>query len=132
MPPRIAFAGAHHLILAARTRKRLAELDYDFDALKAYMSQRDLTTVALVHRLDATTFAARNPFPVGGVVEDPATGAAAAAFGAYLRALGLVTPPVRVTIHQGDDLGRPSLLRVDLDAEPGSGVRVTGRAVDIL
>jgi PhzF family phenazine biosynthesis protein len=132
MPPRIAFAGAHHLILAARTRKRLAELDYDFDALKAYMSQRDLTTVALVHRLDATTFAARNPFPVGGVVEDPATGAAAAAFGAYLRALGLVPPPVRVTIHQGDDLGRPSLLRVDLDADPDSGVRVTGQAVDIL
>jgi PhzF family phenazine biosynthesis protein len=132
MPPRIAFAGAHHLILAARTRKRLAELDYDFDALKAYMSQRDLTTVALVHRLDATTFAARNPFPVGGVVEDPATGAAAAAFGAYLRALGLVAPPIRITIHQGDDLGRPSLLRVDLDADPDSGVRVTGQAVDIL
>ena len=32
-----------------------------------------------------TTYHARNPFPVGGVVEDPATGAAAAAFGAYLR-----------------------------------------------
>jgi PhzF family phenazine biosynthesis protein len=131
LPPRIAFAGARHLVLAAATRARLADLDYDFDGLKAYMLQRDLTTVALVHRLDPTTFAARDPFPVGGVVEDPATGAAAAAFGAYLRALGLVTSPVRVTIHQGDDLGRPSLLHVDLDADPASGVRVTGRAVDI-
>jgi PhzF family phenazine biosynthesis protein len=131
LPPRIAFAGARHLILAARTRARLADLDYDFDALKAYMLERDLTTVALVHRTDPTTFAARNPFPVGGVVEDPATGAAAAAFGAYLRALALVDPPVRLTIHQGDDLGRPSLLHVDLDADPDSGVRVTGRAVDI-
>ena len=33
-------------------------------------------------------FHARNPFPPGGVVEDPATGAAAAAFGGYLRELG--------------------------------------------
>jgi PhzF family phenazine biosynthesis protein len=95
------------------------------------MSARDLTTVALVHRQDATTFHARNPFPVGGVVEDPATGAAAVALGAYLRALDLVAPPVRLTIHQGDDLGRPSLLLVDLDPDPDSGVRVTGRAVAI-
>ncbi len=131
LPPRVAFAGARHLVLAARTRERLAALSYDFDALKAYMSEHDLTTVALVHRLDPTTFAARNPFPVGGVVEDPATGAAAAAFGAYLRALGLVEPPVRLTIHQGDDMGRPSVLLVDLDADPDSGVRVTGGAVAI-
>jgi PhzF family phenazine biosynthesis protein len=131
LPPRVAFAGARHLILAARTRARLADLAYDFDRLKTYMSARDLTTVALVHRQDATTFHARNPFPVGGVVEDPATGAAAAAFGAYLRALGLVVPPTRVTIHQGDDLGRPSLLLVDLDPDPDSGVRVTGGAVGI-
>ena len=48
------------------------------------MLANDLTTVDLVHREDEHTFHARNPFPVGGVVEDPATGAAAAAFGAYL------------------------------------------------
>ncbi len=130
LPPRIAFAGARHLILAARTRERLADLDYNFDALKTYMSERDLVTVDLVFRQDATTFHARNPFPVGGVVEDPATGAAAAAFGAYLRALELVAPPAQVTIHQGEDLGRPSLLLVDLDAGDG-GIHVTGRAVRI-
>jgi PhzF family phenazine biosynthesis protein len=130
LPPRIAYAGARHLILAARTRTRLADLDYDFDALKRYMFEHDLVTVDLVFREDATTFHARNPFPVGGVVEDPATGAAAAAFGAYLRALELVTPPARVTIHQGDDMGRPSLLLVDLDAGDGA-IHVTGQAVRI-
>jgi PhzF family phenazine biosynthesis protein len=127
LPPRVAYAGARHLILAAATRARLADLDYDFDALKATMLAHDLTTVDLVHRKDATTFHARNPFPVGGVVEDPATGAAAAAFGAYLRERGAVTPPVTLTIHQGDDMGRPSLLTVDVGSEPG--IRVTGRAV---
>lgn len=131
LPPRVAFAGARHLVLAARTRARLADLAYDFDTLKAYMTEHDLTTVDLVHREVPATFHARNPFPVGGVVEDPATGAAAAAFGAYLRALGLVTPPARVTIHQGDDMGRPSLLHVDIDPDPAAGIRVTGRAVRI-
>jgi PhzF family phenazine biosynthesis protein len=127
LPPRIAYAGARHLIVSAATRERLADLDYDFDALQRVMLEHDITTVDLVFREDATTFHARNAFPVGGVVEDPATGAAAAAFGAYLRELGLVTPPVTVTIHQGDDMGRPSLLTVDIGTEPE--IRVTGRAV---
>ncbi|QEC50256.1 PhzF family phenazine biosynthesis protein [Baekduia soli] len=130
LPPRIAFAGARHLVLAAGSRARLADLDYDFAALRTYMAARDLTTVDLVWREDPLTFHARNPFPVGGVVEDPATGAAAAALGAYLRALGAVTPPARVTIHQGEDLGRPSLLTVDIDAGSG-GIEVTGTAVAI-
>jgi PhzF family phenazine biosynthesis protein len=130
LAPRIAYAGARHLILGTRTRERLADLDYDFDALESFMSEHDLVTVDLVFREDATTFHARNPFPVGGIVEDPATGAAAAAFGAYLRALDLVSPPARLTIHQGDDMGRPSLLLVDLDAGDGP-IRVTGQAVRI-
>jgi predicted PhzF superfamily epimerase YddE/YHI9 len=52
------------------------------------MTARDLTTLQLVWWETAELFHARDPFPVGGVTEDPATGAAAAAFGAYLRALG--------------------------------------------
>ncbi len=62
-------------------------------------------------------------------MEDPATGAAAAAFGAYLRALDLVDVPARITIHQGHDLGRPSLLTVDIPAGADAGISVTGTAV---
>ena len=129
-PPKIAYAGVRHLVLAAAARERLARLDYDYDGLKGYMLERDLTTVDLVWRESQTTFHARNPFPVGGVVEDPATGAAAAAFGAYLRQLGAIEPPARVTIIQGEDMGRPSTLLVDIDAERPE-IRVTGRAVQI-
>ncbi|HEX6024736.1 MAG TPA: PhzF family phenazine biosynthesis isomerase [Solirubrobacter sp.] len=128
LPPRIGFAGARHLILGAATRERLADLDYDFDALKQAMLEHDLTTVDLVYREDDLTFSARNPFPVGGVVEDPATGAAAAAFGAYLRELNLITPPATVTVHQGVDMGRPSVLTVDID-DKRPEIRVSGRAV---
>jgi PhzF family phenazine biosynthesis protein len=131
LPPRVGFAGAHHLILGIASRERLAELDYDFERLRALCARRDWTTVALVHRRAPLVFDARNPFPAGGVVEDPATGAAAAALGAYLRALRLVAPPAEVTIHQGDDLGRPSLLRVEIPVGERSGIRVGGRAVPI-
>ncbi|GAA2793762.1 PhzF family phenazine biosynthesis isomerase [Kribbella solani] len=128
LPPRVAYAGARHLVLAAATRERLAELDYDFDRLLAYMLERDLTTLQLVWRESPTVFHVRDPFPVGGVVEDPATGAAAAAFGAYLRELGLGQP--KITLHQGDDLGRPSLITVEL--RPGDNrVHVSGTAVPI-
>lgn len=115
-PPRIAFAGARHLVLAAATRARLANLAYDFPRLETLMHRLDLTTVQLVWRESATVFHARDPFPVGGVVEDPATGAAAAAFGAYARDLGLVPEDAVLTLHQGEDLGRPGELTVTLRA----------------
>jgi PhzF family phenazine biosynthesis protein len=75
-------------------------------------------------------FHARDPFPPGGVVEDPATGAAAAAFGGYLRDLGLVELPARITVLQGADMGRPSRLVVDVTADDRRA-RVTGTAVPI-
>lgn len=130
LPPRIAYAGARHLVLAATTRARLADLAYDFERLARFMTGHDLTTLQLVWRESADTFHVRDPFPVGGVVEDPATGAAAAAFGAYLRERGEVTAPAVLTLHQGDDLGRPGLLRVEL-REGDRRVRVSGTGVRI-
>ena len=130
LPPRIAFAGARHLILAAATRHRLAGLDYEFERLKALMLELELTTVDLVWRDRDDLYHVRNPFPVGGVYEDPATGAAAAAFGGYLRALGLVATPARVSVLQGQDMGRPSVIVVDI-GPGGGGITVTGGAVPI-
>lgn len=130
LPPRIAFGGNRHLVLAAATRERLAALDYDFARLEALMHRLDLTTLQLVWRASDTVFHARDPFPVGGVVEDPATGAAAAAFGAYLRALSLVPDTVELTLHQGEDMGRPGTLTVALRAGDAR-VRVSGTGTRI-
>ena len=108
LPPAIAFAGARHLILAAREGVRLATLDYPFELMKALMLANDLTTLQLVWRESPTRFRARDPFPVGGVVEDPATGAAAAALGGYLRERGEIVAPASFEIIQGVEMGRPS------------------------
>ncbi|MDK1341948.1 PhzF family phenazine biosynthesis isomerase [Streptomyces sp. 378] len=131
LPPRVAFAGAWHPIVAAASRERLADLDYDMAALTALMARRDWTTIDLVRRESPTVYHARNPFPPGGVVEDPATGAAAAAFGGYLRELELVSVPATLTVHQGADMGRPSTITVSVPADPHSGIGVTGTAVRI-
>ncbi|MFG2789631.1 PhzF family phenazine biosynthesis isomerase [Streptomyces sp. NPDC048419] len=130
LPSHVAFGGNDHLVLAAASRARLAKLDYDFDGLAEVMRRHGWTTVHLVWRESPERFHARDPFPVGGVVEDPATGAAAAAFGGYLRTLDLVTSPARITIRQGEDMGRPSVLLIDVDPQDDR-TRVTGRAVPI-
>jgi PhzF family phenazine biosynthesis protein len=126
-PMHVAYAGNDHLVVAVRSREILAHLGYDYDGLASLMAREGWTTVHAVHATSPTRFAARNPFPPGGVVEDPATGAAAAAFGGYLRSLGLVEPPAAVVIDQGEDMGRPSRLVVRIDPDDDR-VRVTGTA----
>ncbi len=130
MPPAVGYAGAAHLILAVVSYDTLRTLDYDFDRLRSTMLAADLTTLQLVWRERPDHFRARDPFPVGNVVEDPATGAAAAAFGAYLRWRGEVVPPARFTISQGVEMGRPSHLEVEVPDTDG-GIRVTGTAVSL-
>lgn len=126
-PPAVAFAGAHHLLLVLRTHERLRDLDYDFEELRRLMASHDLTTVALLWRENTTRWHARNAFPIGGVHEDPATGAAAAALGGYLRAGGHVTTPTRFEVLQGEDMGRPSHIQVEVPN--AGGIIVTGTAV---
>lgn len=129
LPPALSYAGAWHLILALAQRATLAGMSYDFDAVRQIMTGAGLTTLQVVWQQDPATFHARDPFPVGGVVEDPATGAAAAALGAYLRDSRGIETPADFVVYQGCDLGRPSLLEVHVPDH--GGVRVSGRAVPI-
>jgi PhzF family phenazine biosynthesis protein len=126
-PVRLANAGSEHLIIVAKTRQRLADLVYDFDDLAKLMRDHELITVQLVWPESRRRYHSRNPFAGSGVVEDPATGASAAAFGGYLRELGLIGETASFTIIQGVDMGRPSEINVSvIEGEPG--VRVSGTA----
>lgn len=129
IPPARAYAGAWHLVLAVLRGERLADLDYGFEPLRTLMLDEGLTTLQLVWREAPDVFHARNPFPVGGVVEDPATGAAAAALGGYLRDAGLVSTPATIRIRQGETMGRPSLITITIP--PTGGISVAGAAIRI-
>jgi trans-2,3-dihydro-3-hydroxyanthranilate isomerase len=79
-------------------------------------------------------FHARMFAPYDGIVEDPATGSAAAAFaGAVRRFDQPVDGPSEIWIEQGIEMGRPSRIRLALDIESGalSGARIGGHAVRI-
>ena len=68
-----------------------------------------------------------------GIEEDPATGSAAGPLGAYLAANGLAGMPGSIAIRQGEEIGRPSVLHVEVESDGDSwivhvrgGVRIVG------
>ena len=124
-PVSLAFAGAQHLIFVLNNRSTLANMDYDFDSVKSIMLQQDLITISLLVNESEKLFHSRNAFAYGGVVEDPATGAAAAALAGYLRDIGWPGAS-QFEILQGFDMGAASRLLVDYSATKGASVRVSG------
>jgi predicted PhzF superfamily epimerase YddE/YHI9 len=91
------------------------------------MNRLGVVTVALMHAHDRKNFSARNAFASGGVLEDPATGAAAAAFAGYLRDLGWPHGG-DIEIIQGEDMGMRSRIRADISDIAGSSIRISGGA----
>ncbi|MFA6311364.1 MAG: PhzF family phenazine biosynthesis protein [Sterolibacterium sp.] len=64
----------------------------------------------------------------GSVLEDPGTGSACANLGGYLLATGR-KGPLAWTLHQGDQIGRPCVLKLTLGAD--DAIQVGGRVVDL-
>jgi PhzF family phenazine biosynthesis protein len=127
IPPARIHAGADHVVLALKTRRVLARMAYELDRGRALMEGAGLVTVALVHSDGPQLFHARNAFAPGGVFEDPATGAAAAALAGYLRDLGWPHQG-SIRIIQGEDMGMRSLIQADFGEIAGSSIRVSGTA----
>ena len=127
IPPAIASAGATHLLLALSSRKKLAAMSYDLDAGRKLMQRARVVTIALVHAETPQRFHARNAFASGGVYEDPATGAAAAALAGYLRDISWPHHGA-IDIVQGEDMGSRSLLHAEFTRVAGSSIRVSGTA----
>ena len=127
IPPARAFGGNWHLVLAVKSKQCLDDLSYDFEKLKQIMLDDDLTTLQLIWRENDKLIHSRNPFPVGGVVEDSATGAAAVALGGYLREANIINAPQDINIIQGEIMGWPSQLNLSIPQV--GGIKVSGTAV---
>jgi PhzF family phenazine biosynthesis protein len=125
LPPALANGGAQHLVLALRDRAALREMSYELDAGRRFMRRLGLATIVLVHAQTARLFHTRNPFASGGVYEDPATGAASAALGGYLRDIDWPHQGA-IEIVQGEDMGCRSLIQVQIPPQRGASIRVAG------
>ena len=130
LPPMLVSAGASHLVIALSSRTQLSNMRYDLKLGRSFMQQHGLVTVMLVYRESERLFHARNAFASGGVLEDPATGAAAAALAGMLRDQKILSPG-DMTILQGADMGRPSRIFVRFDGVEGSPVFVSGNTARI-
>jgi PhzF family phenazine biosynthesis protein len=127
IPPAFANGGANHLIIALNTRKKLSDMSYQLNAGRKFMLDAGLVTVMFAYSESEQFFHTRNAFASGGVYEDPATGAATAAFAGYLRDINWPHGG-DINIVQGEDMGARSLIRAEFNDIPGSSIRVSGTA----
>jgi PhzF family phenazine biosynthesis protein len=125
--PAVAHGGADHLVLALHSRAALAAMQYDLDAGRRLMLREGWVTILLGHAETAQRFHTRNAFASGGVLEDPATGAATAALAGYLRDIDWPLLGA-IDIVQGEDMGMRSRLHADIPPARGSSIRVSGTA----
>lgn len=127
IPPALIHGGADHLVLVLRSRVALAAMHYALDAGRTLMVNAKLVTIVLVWVESDRLLHTRNAFASGGVLEDPATGAATAALAGYLRDLGWPHGGA-IDVVQGEDMGMRSRLRAEIGPVVGSSIRVSGTA----
>ena len=125
IPPARIYAGADHLVLSLKSRSDLARMRYDMEACRTFMIENNFVTVMLVWQESDRLFCVRNAFASSGIFEDPATGAAAAAFAGYLRDKGLSSEKNLVFL-QGQDMGMPSRLLTHAGSDVGGAITVSG------
>jgi len=100
----------------------------------ALMALTEVDSAYLYTPCDHSNYQARLFSPTAGIPEDPATGSASAILAAQLWASGAIAPgTTRLTLRQGIEMGRPSLigLSIDADANGPTAVRIKGSAVPI-
>ncbi len=130
IPAGVANVGGNHLMLPVKDQATLKAMKYNAEAIKPLMRANDIATIVLGWAETAKLVHVRDAFAVGGVQEDPGTGEAAAAVGAYLRDRTQVAfdrdNNFELDIQQGDDMAIPCRLNVRITKTPGSPVRVSG------
>ncbi len=124
-PPLLATLGLAFTLTRLDHRDTLAALAPDVAAFRKgrdlHPSSLDFAQFAYVREGD--TIHARMFAPLDNIPEDPATGSACATLAALIAKLQ--ARDVDLTIHQGDDMGRPSLIGAKTK---GPAVTITGQA----
>jgi trans-2,3-dihydro-3-hydroxyanthranilate isomerase len=134
LPLARATTGLPFLMIPVEYLADLSEMAPDMGAVEALADEHDCAGVYAFtfDTLDAeSTLHARMFAPGAGVPEDPVTGTASGACGAYLDRFGALDPtPERMRFEQGHFVDRPGIVHVAAsDATTEGVVRVGGEAV---
>lgn len=139
LPVQVSSTGLDQLMVPLRSLERAATLTPEPERLKELERDLEATgccTFVLGASNPTASVHVRFFAPSAGVLEDPATGSAAGALGAYLVAHKVFGPksPVLFKIEQGLEIQRPSLITVAVYHDDGVPklVKVGGRAVTVL
>jgi len=130
--------GLPYLIVPVRDRRAIAQAKPDTAAWARILAGAWAQGVFVVCRdpeLAGSHIRARMFWPEAGVFEDPATGSAAAALAGYLAERDTLREGTsRWVIEQGFEMGRPSLIQIEVDKENAqvTAVRVGGTAVRMM
>jgi trans-2,3-dihydro-3-hydroxyanthranilate isomerase len=134
LPVQEVRAGVHQILapLASLAAARRARLDPGaFAPLRAEGFPDHVYLFTRECESPASQLHARMFFTAGSVREDPATGSATACLGAYLLAHGRQGERFALRIEQGVEMGRPSLLRLEVTGgEAAAKIRVGGRVLE--
>jgi trans-2,3-dihydro-3-hydroxyanthranilate isomerase len=131
-PIRLANTANWHLLIGVKSAQCLNNIKYDCAHLSAILSEYKALTAHVFCPEESGVYRARNFCPTWGVLEDPATGSAAGAFGAYLASQDLLDDGLNeVRIIQGEAMGRLSQMVALIKTADRSvtEVRVSGTAV---
>jgi trans-2,3-dihydro-3-hydroxyanthranilate isomerase len=123
--------GSEQLIIPLRSVAAVerASPDIKLMAHHAFSPIRGASMAYVWATNDAGEIVSRFFFPkTGSIAEDPATGSACANLGGWFVATG-VALPFRQIIHQGDAVGRPSLL--GLRVAPDGRIFVSGLVIEL-
>ena len=127
-PPILASVGNPYVI-AELDAAALARCDPDLAAFRDTLAAHPQFGTRLsvhVYSKQGRTLRARMFAPLAGTWEDPATGSANAPLAGLLLSLEPATDEARFEIHQGIEMGRPSLLNVTAHRTQ-DGIRTTLR-----
>ncbi len=130
--PETAGVGVPFLLAQLSGDADLVAARPDLDAFRRAAGEDGGRLGLLVYLRDGASIRARMFAPLGGIMEDPATGSAAAALTAYLGRLDERSQSFEIV--QGVEMGRPSLILTEVTVEDGAPVEVavSGRAVRIM
>ena len=102
------------------------------EAARKHPNERDRFSLLLYVRTGANSVRARMFAPLSNILEDPATGSAAATLGGLLSSLA-GNETLELAIQQGIEMGRPSFISVSVtQCEGKRSISVAGRCVPVM